>query len=87
MDGKLERLLRRNEKILFEIMKSKIGKKSKVEMFDVYATMVGGICCHLEDKYPFLKEAPKKSASRPASDSDPVDCQKEGKSEDASESN
>ncbi|MDI9576868.1 MAG: hypothetical protein QM398_01870 [Thermoproteota archaeon] len=32
MDGKLERLLRRNEKILFEIMKSKISKKSKLEL-------------------------------------------------------
>ena len=34
MDGKLERLLLRNEKILFEIMKSRIGKKSKVELLD-----------------------------------------------------
>lgn len=81
MDGKLERLLRRNEKILFEIMKSKINKKSKLELYSVYASMIGGMCCHLEDKYPFLKEAPHRCNNRQANASDSASCQQKGDSE------
>jgi hypothetical protein len=78
MDGKLERLLRRNEKILFEIMKSKISKKSKLELYGVYASMIGGMCCHLEDRYSFLKEAPHRCTNQSANASDSAICQKEG---------
>ncbi|MEM2130501.1 MAG: hypothetical protein QXZ70_07895 [Candidatus Bathyarchaeia archaeon] len=81
MDGKLERLLRRNEKVLFEIMKSKISKKSKLELYGVYASMIGGMCFHLEDKYPFLKETPHRCTNQSANASDSAICQKEGDSE------
>ncbi len=52
MDDKLERLLRRNEKVFFEIMKSKISKKSKIEMYDTYGCFMSGFFVHLEEKYP-----------------------------------
>jgi len=56
MDGKLERLLRRNEKVFLEIMKSKLDKKSKIEMYDTYGDFMTGFWVHLEEKYPYLKE-------------------------------
>lgn len=56
MDGKLERLLRRNEKVFLEIMKSKLSKKSRIEMYDTYGCFMTGFWVHLEEKYPFLKE-------------------------------
>ena len=55
MDGKLERLLRRNEKVFLEIMKSNISKKSKIEMYDFYGDFITGFWVHLEEKYPYLK--------------------------------
>ena len=55
MDGKLERSLRRNEKVFLEIMKSNISKKSKIEMYDFYGDFITGFWVHLEEKYPYLK--------------------------------
>ena len=55
MDRKLDRLLRRNEKVMMKIMKSKLRKKQKIENYDLYWQIIGGLCSHLEEKYPYLK--------------------------------
>jgi len=51
VEGKLERLLERNDVVLKEIMKSKATKLQKVEIYEAFYTFVGGLCCHLEEKY------------------------------------
>jgi hypothetical protein len=55
-DGKLDRLLERNEKILREIMKSKTTNLQKAESYKVFVEFINGICYRLEEKYPYLRE-------------------------------
>lgn len=38
-----------------EIMKSKTTKLQKVENYQFFVQFIAGICCHLEEKYPYLK--------------------------------
>jgi len=54
-EGKLNRLLERNEKILCEIMKSKTTKLQKAESYKFFAEFMSGVSYHLEEKYPYLK--------------------------------
>ncbi len=54
-DKKLDRLIKRNEKVMAEIMESKLSEKQKIEQYDVYWHIIGGLCAHLEEKYPYLK--------------------------------
>jgi hypothetical protein len=54
-DKKLDRLIKRNEKVMSEIMKSKLDEKQKIEQYDLYWHIIGGLCAHLEEKYPYLK--------------------------------
>jgi hypothetical protein len=54
-DKKLDRLIRRNEKVMSDIMVSKLSEKQKIEQYDVYWHIIGGLCAHLEEKYPYLK--------------------------------
>jgi hypothetical protein len=63
-DKKLDRLIRRNEKVMSEIMKSKLGEKQKIEQYDVYWRIIGGLCAHLEEKYPYLKTELGKDKNR-----------------------
>ncbi len=64
MDNKLERLLDRNEKIINEIMKSKLNKNQKFELYDIYGNYLSGFYSHLEEQYPFLKEMLSKKHSQ-----------------------
>jgi hypothetical protein len=64
-DKKLSRLIRRNEKVMLDIMKSKLSEKQKIEQYDVYWHIIGGLCAHLEEKYPYLKtESGKEGTTR-----------------------
>ncbi len=58
-DNKLDRLLCRNEKVMFEIMDSKLTDEDKADLYETYWSFVIGFWGHLEDKYPYLKEAGK----------------------------
>jgi|WetSurMetagenome_2_1015567.scaffolds.fasta_scaffold105198_4 hypothetical protein len=56
VEDKLNRLIERNEKVLKEIMKSKTTKLQKADNYELFYKFIGGLCCHLEDKYPYLKK-------------------------------
>ena len=56
MDGKLDRSFKRNDKVLSEIMKSKIDKKNKIDVYDAFVFFMTGFMVHLEEKCPYLKE-------------------------------
>lgn len=54
-EGKLSRLVERNEKILKEIMKSKTTNLQKADNYQFFGHFIADLCCHLEEKYPYLK--------------------------------
>jgi hypothetical protein len=56
IEGRLNRLVERNTKVLREIMKSKTTKLQKADSYEFFFTFISGLCCHLEDKYPYLKK-------------------------------
>ena len=53
---KLDRLQNRIEKVLAELMKSKLRSKDKAELYGVYCSFISDVCHHLEKQYPYLKE-------------------------------
>jgi hypothetical protein len=52
---KLDRLQNRNEKILEELMKSKLRSEDKAELYGTYCNFISDIRYHLEKQYPYLK--------------------------------
>lgn len=56
IEDKLNRLVERNDKILTEIMKSKTTKLQKADNYQLFTKCIADLCCHLEQKYPYLKE-------------------------------
>jgi hypothetical protein len=55
VEGKLNRLIERNDQILIEIMKSNTTKLQKADNYQFFAKFIADLCCHLEAKYPYLK--------------------------------
>jgi hypothetical protein len=55
VEGKLNRLIERNDQILTEIMKSKTTKLQKTDNYQLFVKCITELCCHLEEKYPYLK--------------------------------
>jgi len=53
---KLDRLQNRIEKVLEELMKSKLGSKDKAELYRIHCNFISDIQYHLEKQYPYLKE-------------------------------
>ncbi len=53
-----------NEKVLLEIMESKISEKEKIEKYDSYGSFISGFCSHLEEKYSYIKMNLKRSLSQ-----------------------
>lgn len=43
-DKKLDRLIKRNETVMLEIMKSKLSEKQKIEQYDVLAPYWRTLC-------------------------------------------
>lgn len=52
---KLDRLQNRMEKVLEELMKSRLRSKDKAELYGIYCNFINDICDDLEKKYPYLK--------------------------------
>ncbi|MDT8781122.1 MAG: hypothetical protein IAX22_00550 [Candidatus Bathyarchaeota archaeon] len=55
-EDKLDRLLKRNDKILNQIMKSKTTKLQKTDNYQTFTHFITDLCCELEKKYPYLKQ-------------------------------
>lgn len=53
---KLDRLQNRIEKVLEELLKSKLRPKDKAELYGISCNFVSDIHYHLEKQYPYLKE-------------------------------
>jgi hypothetical protein len=56
VEGKLNRLIERNDLILTEIMKSKTTKLQKADNYQLFVKFITDLCGHLEGKYPYLKK-------------------------------
>jgi hypothetical protein len=52
---KLERLQERTNKALEELMKSSLSGRGKAELYESFCSFMGGMCAHLEEPYPELK--------------------------------
>jgi len=55
-EDKLERLLNRNDKVLNQIIKSKATKLQKAYTYQTFTHFIADLCCHLEQKHPYLKQ-------------------------------
>jgi len=55
---KLERLQERTNKVLEELAKSSLSGEDKVELYRSFLSFMGGMCAHLEEQYPELKNEP-----------------------------
>ena len=53
---KLDRLQNRIEKVLEELLKSKLGPEDKAELYGICCNFMRDIQYHLEKQYPYLKE-------------------------------
>jgi hypothetical protein len=53
---KLDRLQNRIEKVLEELMKSRLGSEDKAELYGICCNFMSDIQYHLEKQYPYLKE-------------------------------
>lgn len=56
IEGKLNRLVDRNDKILTEIMKSKATKLQKADNYQLFTKCIADLYAHFEQNYPYLKE-------------------------------
>ena len=52
---KLDRLQNRMEKVLEELMKSKLRSKDKAELYGIHCNFISDVRDDLEKKYPCLK--------------------------------
>lgn len=55
---KLERLQERTNKVLEELSKSSLSGEDKAELYRSFWSFMGGMCAHLEEQYPELKNEP-----------------------------
>jgi len=55
---KLERLQERTNKVLEELSKSSLSGEDKAELYESFWSFMGGMCAHLEEQYPELKNEP-----------------------------
>ena len=55
-EAKLERLLRRSEKVVTELMKSKLSRQDKIWLLDSYRSFTTGLITDVEKKYPSLRK-------------------------------
>lgn len=55
---KLERLQERTNKVLEELAKSSLSGEDKAELYESFLSFIGGMCAHLEEQYPKLKNEP-----------------------------